>query len=135
MGFLIQKNVERLLRFDIIRVLKLAEIIQYAIMAFVFGFVISLIINKLSNKLDKKKKHGHTIFEVILHMALLIIVAYYINKLIRIFPFIGAGLSNKYIPSKKNEATIGVAIGLSYIYTQSQINLGDKVKHLTNNLL
>ena len=68
--------------------------------------------------------------ECVIHMVILIIAAFYINKFIRIFPFVGKNLSSKYIPSKHKESTIGIGIGLSYIYSKSQPILSDKISFL-----
>tara|TARA_B100001057_G_C22762040_1_gene916213 strand:+ start:478 stop:879 length:402 start_codon:yes stop_codon:yes gene_type:complete len=133
MIFIIKNNLLRLMRHDDIRFLKLLEIIQYASLASLLSLGISHIINKYTPELDKTKGKSIILLEVLFQLILLIIIAYYIKKFVEIFPFIGAGLSSKYVPSKKNEANVGVEFGLAYIFVASQIKLNEKITYLVSN--
>lgn len=133
MIFIIKNNLLRLIRHDDIRFLKLLEIIQYASLASLLSLGISHIINKYTPELDKTKGKSIILLEVLFQLILLIIIAYYIKKFVEIFPFIGTGLSTKYVPSKKNEANVGVEFGLAYIFVASQIKLNEKITYLVSN--
>ena len=124
------KNVIRLFRHDTIRALKILEILQYAVLASILSLGVSYIVNKYAPKLNKKKSKFVILLEILLQLTILIFLAYYITKIVEVFPFIGKGISSKYIPSKKGESDIGVNLGLAYIYVASQINLNEKIHYL-----
>ena len=130
MVFFVRKNMERLIRFDAIRFLKLLEITQYAILSFFTAFYVSINLNNMTPPLDKKKSRFKLFVEVVINIVLLTIIAYYIGKFVRIFPFLGKYFSNKYKPDSHNEASIGISVGLSYIYSKTQLVLADKIKFL-----
>mgnify|MGYP001271281745 CR=1 FL=1 len=130
MFHLINKNVRRLLKHDTIRMLKILEILQYAMLASILSLGVSYIVNRYAPKLDKKKGKFRILLEILAQLALLIFLAYYITKIVEIIPFIGQGISSKYIPSKKGESDIGVNLGLAYIYVASQVNLNEKIVYL-----
>ena len=132
MWHLVHKNVVRLFRHDTIRVLKIAEIIQYAVLASILGFGVSYVLNKYTPKVNKKKHKFIIFIEILLQLAVLIFFAYYINKIVEIIPFFGEGISSNYIPSKKGEADIGVNLGLAYVYVASQLRLNEKIAFLMN---
>ena len=130
MWHLVHKNVVRLFRHDTIRGLKILEILQYAMLASILSLGVSYIVNKYAPKLDKKKSRFVILLEILAQLAVLIFLAYYITKIVEIIPFIGQGISSKYIPSKKGEADIGVNLGLAYIYVASQVSLNEKIIYL-----
>tara|TARA_Y100000389_G_scaffold98434_1_gene95106 strand:+ start:113 stop:514 length:402 start_codon:yes stop_codon:yes gene_type:complete len=130
MWHLVHKNVVRLFRHDTIRALKILEILQYAMLASLLSLGVSYVVNKYAPKLDKKKSRFVILLEILAQLAVLIFLAYYITKIVEIIPFVGQGISSKYIPSKKGEAGIGVNLGLAYIYVASQVNLNDKIYYL-----
>jgi len=131
-----RKNaVERLLRFDLIRFLKLAEITQYSIIAVIFALLIGTLINKnIPSTLDDDKKPNNVLIislETIIHISILIIVAYYLKKFVAIFPFLFKWVNKKYIPSYHQESAIGIAIGVGYIFNKTQDKLDNKLDYLT----
>ena len=130
MWHLVHKNVLRLFRHDTIRVLKILEILQYAMLASILSLGVSYVVNKYAPKLDKKKSKFIILLEILAQLAVLIFLAYYITKIVEIIPFVGEGISGKYIPSKKGESDIGVNLGLAYIYVASQVNLNEKIIYL-----
>ena len=81
-----KKAAEKLFRFDMIRFLKLAEIIQYSVIAFVFALLIGTFVNKhMPSTLDDDKKPKNILIislETIIHISILIIVAYYLKKFV-----------------------------------------------------
>ena len=87
-----KKAAEKLFRVDMIRFLKLAEIIQYSVIAFVFALLIGTFVNKhMPSTLDDDKKPKNILIislETIIHISILIIVAYYLKKFVAIFPFL-----------------------------------------------
>tara|TARA_B110001454_G_scaffold218675_1_gene247409 strand:- start:2193 stop:2618 length:426 start_codon:yes stop_codon:yes gene_type:complete len=130
-----KKAVERLLRFDMIRFLKLAEITQYSVIAFVFALLLGTFVNKnMPSTLDDDKKQKNVLIislETIIHISILIIIAYYLKKFVAIFPFLFKWVNKKYIPSYHQESTIGIAIGVGYIFNKTQHKLVNKIVYLT----
>ena len=130
-NFFNMKNVERFIRLDQIRILKLIEIIQYSSIAFTLGLFIGIFVNNRFPNLDKKKNKSLLFIEVILQMAVLIIIAYYIEKLSMIVPFCCGRFNKKYQASLHNENRIGITLGLAFIYSTTQTNLIKKINYLT----
>ena len=121
-----------------IRFLKLAEIIQYSVIAFVFALLIGTFVNKhIPSTLDDDKKPKNILIislETIIHISILIIVAYYLKKFVAIFPFLLKWMDKKYIPSYHQESAIGIAIGVGYIFNKTQDKLVNKLDYLTKYL-
>ena len=129
--FFKEKALERLLRFDTIRILKITEILQYSVLAFIFSLILGPIINKIMPTFDEKKGLIINCIETLLHISIIIIVVYYLRKFVPIFPFIIGGAYTKYIPSMKKESLIGTTIGIGYIFNKTQDKLVQKIKFLT----
>ena len=72
--------------------------------------------------------------ETIIHISILIIVAYYLKKFVAIFPFLLKWMDKKYIPSYHQESAIGIAIGVGYIFNKTQDKLDIKLDYLTKYL-
>ena len=133
-----KKAAEKLFRVDMIRFLKLAEIIQYSVIAFVFALLIGTFVNKhMPSTLDDDKKPKNILIislETIIHISILIIVAYYLKKFVAIFPFLLKWMDKNYIPSYHQESAIGIAIGVGYIFNKTQDKLDNKLDYLTKYL-
>ena len=130
-----KKAAEKLFRVDMIRFLKLAEIIQYSVIAFVFALLIGTFVNKnMPSTLDDDKKPKNILIislETIIHISILIIIAYYLKKFVAIFPFLLKWMDKNYIPSYHQESAIGIAIGVGYIFNKTQDKLDNKLDYLT----
>ena len=98
-----KKNVERLFRFDLIRVSKLLEITQYTIITFILAFFSGVLIDKIFY-IDIKTETIDTISNVelvskiLLQILLIVIISYYIQKIVILIPFLFP-LTKNYIPS------------------------------------
>ena len=130
-NFVNNKNLERLVRLDKIRLLKLLEILQFSIISFSLGLFIGNYINDLFPKFDARQNK----YTILLEMSVLIIVSYYIKKLASIVPFCCGSFSKKYVPSLHNENSIGMTMGLTFVFITTQTNLKNKIKYLTKHFI
>tara|TARA_Y100000389_G_C17437120_1_gene506206 strand:+ start:1557 stop:2069 length:513 start_codon:yes stop_codon:yes gene_type:complete len=149
----LSKNWERLTRFDEIRIYKLIEIIYYCIIALILAVTIGPIANYftpeygVSNKDDDKynneakiknetatnqPKSENTLLLALktgLNFGLILIIAYYIYKIIRVVPFL-LNFSNKYISSLKNENEAGLGFIIGIILYGSQNKMKKNISEL-----
>lgn len=125
---------DRVFKFDIIRILKIMEISQYSIISFLISLLIGKYINDLFDHYDEHKYYIKLLYELILHVFILTVATYYIRKISLAIPFILKPLIDyqkiKYIPSKKGESILGVALGISYVFMATQTNLINKITHI-----
>ena len=121
----LETNWERLIRFDEIRFYKLVEIAYYSIISFFLAIILGPLLNILTPKLNDEEEDNfiYVLIESAINFALILIVAYYIYKIIRVVPFF-LNFSNKYISSLKgeNEIALGFVIGIILFGSQKRLN-------------
>lgn len=117
-------NWERLIRFDEIRFYKLVEIAYYSIISFLLAIFLGPILNILTPKLNDKDKDNfvYILIESAINFALILIVAYYIYKIVRVIPFF-LNFSDKYVSSLKGENEVALGFVTSIILYGSQTRL------------
>lgn len=120
------KCVERLIRFDSIRIFKLMEIVYYTILSFVITNIFTTIINNdnILPYVFKTYDNDETsnimlIKDIFIDLILLVIFTYYLKKLLSCIPFILAPLNKNYKPSFKGEIYIGIGLGSSLVLYNS----------------
>ena len=113
----------KILQFDNIRLFKLLEMCYYSIISFLLVIIIANILENdhlfpyFFKTYDyDKETYLSLLKDVLIDLVVLVIIIYYLKKIIRSIPFIFAPLNRKYIPSKKNESTIGTDIGMSIVF-------------------
>ena len=127
-----KKQLNSLLKYDSIRILKLLEMIQYSII----GFILTLLIGNIINDIFFYEYDVQTLTTIqlinyiLIELIIIVILVYYIRKMVLIIPFFFIFLNNKYIPSKKNEASIGYIVGTGIILTQTITKLNEKITEL-----
>lgn len=127
-----KRQFNSLLKFDSIRILKLLEMIQYSII----GFILTLLIGNIINDIFFYEYDVQTLTNfqlinyILIELIIIVIVVYYIRKIVLIFPFFFMNINKKYIPSKKNEASIGYIVGTGIILTQTITKLNEKITEL-----
>jgi hypothetical protein len=124
-------NTERLLRFDLVRLSKLLEIVQFGLVIFVIAFYVGSFIDNLFPDVTEKTPNSILIRDLALQMSLLLIAAYYIRKIGEIVPFLFS-LTKDYKPSLKGEAAFGGAIAMTIIFAGVQRKFLDKITLLKN---
>ena len=115
-----KKNLEKFMVIDSVRFFKLIEISQYAILGLLFSLYFGNSINSLFTTVDETEHTLVILYEIILHIFLLVIIVYYIKKFILIIPFVLLPFIDKYninyVPSKKNEALTGALLGIELVF-------------------
>ena len=139
-------EVERLLRFDKIRVSKLLELLQFAIISLILCLFIGTLIDKTMVKLFnldkvkpeyKIKPEDKSLFrltlESLFQFSCVILCSYYVGKLVSTVPFYFS-LTDKFISNKKGEVGKGTSIGSSIIFFTLQDNLTANILEISNRI-
>ena len=84
----------------------------------------------LSDDELKNQSSMYLFFNIIAELIILVIVLYYIKKIVYCFPFMFSFITKKYIPSFKNESKDGYIIGSSIILMMTLTNLDKKLIEL-----
>lgn len=141
------KCIERLLRFDSIRLFKLIEIFYYTIISFVLTviFIISIEKSPINFKIYEKKEESKIdnstlIKDILIDILVLVLFMYYLKKILSCIPFIFASLNNKYKPSMKGEIYIGLGLGSAApLYSSLYLSVKNKmeiiIERIKKNLL
>lgn len=126
-------DVERLLRFDTVRVSKLLEQIQFAVIVFVIAFFVGSMTDKLFPvPKDVENISDFDLYkDLFLQLCLIVISAYYITKLAKVIPFFFS-LSDKYIPSSHGENMAGAGLAMAIIFVGVQKNFQARIAILKN---
>lgn len=119
-------NVERLLRFDTIRISKLLEMIQDGIIIFILAFYLGSAIDKFCGVADEKMTNTELWGWVILQLIINIVAIYYIRKIAEVIPFMFS-LNSGYISNKKGEVDAASGFVSSIIYIGVQKNFQNKI--------
>jgi len=130
------KCIQRLLRFDSIRLFKLIEIFYYTIISFVFTviFIISIEKSPINFKIYEKKEESKIdnstlIKDILIDILVLVLFMYYLKKILSCIPFIFAPLNNKYKPSMKGEIYIGLGLGSAApLYSSLYLSVKNKME-------
>ena len=124
--------LERLTRFDLIRVSKLLEIAQDGIIIFAIAFYVGSALDRLFNTLkpiDEKSSDMELIGILLLQFTSIIIVAYYIRKISDVIPFFFS-LTSSYNSNQKGEADWVSGLSMSIILVSVQHNFAAKLNIL-----
>tara|TARA_B100000161_G_C33375431_1_gene335363 strand:+ start:177 stop:620 length:444 start_codon:yes stop_codon:yes gene_type:complete len=131
------KCFNRLTRVDSIRLIKLLEIIYYALISFLLTLIITNILenDKLISTVFKKYDYSKVSFQellkdVIIDISILAVYLYYLKKLLSCIPSLLVHLDKDYVSNKKNEVTIGISLGTGIIIYTSLPTVKDKLKEL-----
>lgn len=119
-------NIERLLRFDSIRISKLLEMIQDGIIIFILSFYLGSLIDKIFGQTDEKMSNTELIIRIILQLVVNIVVIYYIRKIAEVIPFM-LNISKDYISNKKGEVDNASGFVCSIIFVGVQKNFQAKL--------
>lgn len=122
-------NVERLFRFDTIRLSKLLEMIQDGIIIFILAFYLGSVIDKLCGVLDEKMSNTQLWGYIILQLIINIVAIYYIRKVAEVIPFV-LSLNSSYMSNKKGEVDAATGFVSSIIFVSVQKNFQEKLSLL-----
>lgn len=119
-------NVERLLRFDTIRLSKLLEMIQDGIIIFILAFYLGSAIDKLCGVTDEKMTNTELWGWIILQLVINIVAIYYVRKVAEVIPFM-LSLNSNYVSNKKGEVDGASGFVSSIIFIGVQKNFQAKI--------
>ena len=125
---------------DEARIMELLESIQYGLGYLFIGFIAGALVDSFFPKYDEAKDTFPVFVETVVHSMLLIIVVFYVRKIVKIMPFLfvinmdtnGDGKIAKYHPYQATEYSGELMIAL--ILVGSQLNLIKKVDLLSRRL-
>jgi len=120
--------------FTLRKISSILELAQYGLLAFIFAFIVGFIMDKyipISN--DSDTSTIKLIVDIMIHLIITAIIAYYIRKYILQVPFYFK-LTKSYIVSRKDEAMIGAMITMSVLIT-SQNNFINNITLLKQRIL
>lgn len=132
-------KIETLLRFDLIRASKLLEISQASVISLILSIYAGVSLDKLFGSVfDSNRKLNdismiRLLYETILQFVAVIIMAYYVGKIVEVIPFMFS-LTSDYTPGKKGETKRGIAIGTKIIFVLVQSNMTIKIKELARRM-
>jgi len=120
--------------------MEILESIQYGLGYLFIGFIAGALVDALFPKYDETKDTFTVFAETVIHSMLLIIVVFYVRKIVKIMPFLfvinidtnGDGKIAKYHPYQATEYSGELMIAL--ILVGSQLNLIKKVDLLSRRL-
>jgi hypothetical protein len=124
--------LERLTRLDLIRASKLLEITQDAIITFVIAFYIGSLLDRAFNSIkpvNANMTDAELVGLILAQFACIVIVAYYIMKIIAVVPFFFS-LSSQYVPNMKGESATGAGLAMAVIFVGVQTHFSAKLSIL-----
>jgi hypothetical protein len=131
-------KLNNVLKFDIIRLLKLLEISQYAILSFLLSVLVGGYLNDIFGIIKTNDEIYILLIQAIFMITIVSILTYYIRKLAMVPNFFLTPIIKyykiPYIPSKKNESLLGVIFGMGYVFIHTQNNFNLIVDKITNKI-
>lgn len=120
----VRERYKRLTNFDKIRRLKLIEIIQYTILYTIVTLPLSAILEEIFPEPDETKNKWIILLEVLLQTMMIAILVFYIQKFVKLIPFIYMG-DKEYKEHKIFEYQGDITISIIFVGTQK--NLFEKI--------
>tara|TARA_Y100000590_G_C15635058_1_gene982631 strand:- start:760 stop:1191 length:432 start_codon:yes stop_codon:yes gene_type:complete len=125
-----KSQLKSLLRFDIIRILKLLEIAQYTILAALSAIILGPLINLILPAQNATDSSLKIILYIIVELGVIGVFTYYIRKLVLLIPFLFSSLNKKYIANRRGSALLAIGVGLGIVFNRTQINLLERIDNL-----
>jgi len=119
-------NIERLFRFDTVRISKLLEMIQDGIIIFILAFYLGSAIDRLCGVADEKMTNTQLWGWIILQLVINIVAIYYIRKVAEIIPFM-LSVNSNYMSNQKGEVDAASGFVSSIIFVGVQKNFQAKL--------
>lgn len=128
-----RNSIESLLSVDTIRISKLLEQIQFAIIVFIIAFFVGSTTDKLFPvQKDFENISNFDLYkDLLLQLSLIVISSYYITKIVKLIPFFFK-LSDQYIPSSHGESMAGAGLAMAIIFVGVQKNFQTRITILKN---
>lgn len=122
----VEERFDKLTDTSAIRIQKLLEIAQYAIIYLVIGLILGIFLEFIFPKDNpesvKQRSTLDLCFLVAIQVIAVAIVSFYITKIALLIPFLFR-FTDDYIPGYKDEFRIGGGIALALVFISSQPSL------------
>ena len=128
----LQDRLQKLFSFDLIRISKLLELIQYTVLYSILTIPLSILVENVFPAEDKYKSSLLIFVEIVVQMVILTILVFYIQKIVKLIPFMFP-LTKNYKPHQSFEYNGEITIG--FIFIGTQLNIMDKIDILTERML
>jgi hypothetical protein len=126
-------KIKSLLEFNHIRVQKLLEMSQDTLVTFLVSLLAATLFNKMSFNLNISEENSITFAKLLIELIFLIIVLYYVRKIIMTVPFFFRYTKN-YIPgrpSSDGEGLLGKVVTMAIVFGSILVKLKEKIKHVS----
>lgn len=131
--YTVNERFEKLTDTSAIRVQKLLEISQYAVIYLLIGLVLGIFLEFIfppdNMETASQKSTAELIFLVSVQVMTIAIVSFYIHKIALLVPFLFR-FTDDYIPGYKDEYKIGGGIALAIVFISSQPSLIARISEL-----
>lgn len=134
----IQERIRSLFLFDEVRIMELLESIQFGLGYLIIGFFAGTVADYSFPRYKEEITTKELFFEVLLQSIILILLIFYVRKIVKIMPFAfvlnisGDGKANKYRPYEVSEYGGEVMIEIAIL--GAQFNLLKKLDLLSRRL-
>ena len=118
----LHERFEKLMRFDIVRINELFELVQYTVIYAVTCFFAGLGINSVFPEYNENTPTLNLILEILGELCAVVIVIFYVRKINKLIPFILlVGDTKGYIPYQTTEFSGEVSISLIFVAMQFRL--------------
>jgi len=129
----INKKLRSVFEINHIRLQKIMEMSQDTIVAFIVSLMAATFFNKYSFNFNLNEDNPTILAKTLVEFVILIIVLYYVRKLISVIPFLFKYTTN-YIPgrpSSDGEGLLGKVVTVAIVFSTILVKLKAKIKHLS----
>lgn len=120
------QKIESLLRFDKIRLYKLAELSQYSILACFLAMFVGSKINKyLIPDYSETESVAEKVVYLMWNLILIMVSLYYIRKIVFLVPYLFS-FDSDYTVSRGGESLLGFSVGFAIVFGATQTNFRDR---------
>ena len=132
----ISKKLKSLFEINHIRFQKILEMSQDTLVTFAFSVLAATTFNKYSFNYIEGEKDHIILTKLLIELIVLIIVLYYLRKIIMVVPFLFKYTKN-YIPgrpSSDGEGLLGKVVTMAIVFSTILTKLKKKISYISNNL-
>ena len=126
-------KLKSVFEFNHIRLQKIMEMSQDTIVAFIVSLMAATFFNKYSFNFNINEDNPTILAKTLIEFIILIIVLYYIRKVISIVPFLFK-YTTKYIPGRPStdgEGLLGKVVTVAIVFSTIVVKLKAKIKHIS----
>lgn len=127
-GAYMKKRIDSLLDVDHIRMLRIAEMLQYTVVYAVLGFMCAFFADWIIPSYDGSRGVVRQVFDILVQLCICSVSIFYIKKMAKVMPLVFP-YPDKFRPYETFEYSGGIALNVMFLMVQP--NLGLRIRHLT----